>query len=291
MEKELAEIRKEIIEARNLVIKNDNLLKNLVADIKAFGKKQESFERKQWISAGVAYLVFAVFAAGGAMLAAKGYVAKAEAEAASLTVKAAEATEAERQARDDLNASREASKLALAAYQKLDAGTPEEREAAVTALLAVDRAKISRLEARALDDRGRAVIQLLANERLEAGKNAYRRSDWKTAASELEKGLTIWPEHPAADEHAFYLGSAALELKSYQMAVDNLTRFIERFNGRTNKDYAHALLARAYESLGNKEKAEATLRDGISSYPASQFIPLMRRHLSNLRKEAAAKQQ
>ena len=33
MEKELAEIRKEIIEARNLVIKNDNLLKNLVADI------------------------------------------------------------------------------------------------------------------------------------------------------------------------------------------------------------------------------------------------------------------
>jgi len=290
MEKELAEIRKEIIEARNLVIKNDNLLKNLVADIKAFGKKQEGFERKQWISAGAAYLVFAVFAAGGAVLASKGYVARAEAEAAALSVKATEATEAAKQARDDLNASREASKLALAAYQKLDAGTPEEREAAVTALLAVDRAKISRLEARALDDRGRAVIQQLANERLDAGKTAYRRSDWKTAASELEKALTIWPEHPAADEHAFYLGSAALELKSYQMAADNLSRFLARYTGRTNKDYAHVLLARAQEALGEKEKAQATLRDGISSYPASQFIPHMRRHLSNLRKAETAQQ-
>ncbi|HEY0839779.1 MAG TPA: tetratricopeptide repeat protein [Vulgatibacter sp.] len=286
MEKELAEIRKEIIEARNLVIKNDNLLKNLVADIKAFGKKQETFERKQWISAGVAYLVFAIFAAGGAMLASKGYVARAEAEAASLAAKAEEATEAAKQAREDLHASREASKTALAAYQKLDAGTPEEREAAVTALLAVDRSRISRLEARALDDRGRSVVQQLANERLEAGKNAYRRSDWKTAATELEKAITIWPEHPAADEHSFYLGSAALELKNHQLAADSLARFLEKASGRTNKDYAHVLLARAYEALGSKDKAEATLRDGIGRYPASQFIPHMRRHLSSLRKAA-----
>ncbi|HWV38699.1 MAG TPA: outer membrane protein assembly factor BamD [Vulgatibacter sp.] len=289
MEKELAEIRKEVIEARNLVIKNDNLLKNLVADIKAFGKKQESFERKQRISAGAAYLAFTVLAAGGAVLASKGYVATAQAEAAALSVKAAEATESARQAREDLNAAREASKQALAAYQKLDAGTPEEREAAVAALLAVDRTKISRLEARALDDRGRAVIQQLANERLEAGRNAYRRSDWKTAAAELEKALTIWPEHPAADENSFYLGSASLELKRYQAAAENLSRFLSRYTGRTNKDYAHVLLARAQEALGDKEKAQATLRDGIATYPASQFVPHMRRHLSNLRKEAAAR--
>ncbi|AKU90396.1 tetratricopeptide repeat protein [Vulgatibacter incomptus] len=288
MEKELAEIRKEIIEARNLVIKNDNLLKNLGADIKAFGKKQDGFERKQLLSAAAAYLAIAVLASGGAFFAAKGYVAKAENEAASLTTKAAEATEAARQAREELVASREASKAALTAYQKLEGGSPAEREAAVVALQAVDRSRISRLEANALDDRGRNVIQQLANEKLESGKNAYRRNDFKTAVADLTKAAQIWPDHPAMDEHAFFLGSAALETRNFAVAAENLQRYLDQFKGRTNKDYAHLLLGQAYEALGNKDKAEATLRAGMDGYPSSQFYNNMRRRLSALRKPAGA---
>ncbi len=284
MEKEIAEIRKEIIEARNLVIKNDNLLKTLSADIKAFGKKQDGFERKQRLSAAAAYLVFAILAAGGAFLASKGYVAQAQAQAESLTAKAAEATEAANQAREDLKLSREASTAALAAYSKLDATTPAEREAAVAALQSVDRSRLSRLEARALEDRGRGVVQQLADEFLESGKSAYRRSDWKAVVADLSKANSIWPEHPAADEHAFYLGSAALELRDYPLASENLRRYIDQFKGRTNKDYAHLLLGMAYESMGEKDKAEATLRAGVANYASSKFLPQMRRRISALRK-------
>lgn len=284
MEKELAEIRKEVIEARNLVIKNDNLMKNLGADIKAFGKRQEGFERKQRLSSAAAYLLFVALVVGAAIVGSRGYVAKARADAEALAQKAEEATEAARLAREELTASQEASKAALAAYLKLEGGTPAEREAAVAALQAVDRGRISRLEAKALDDRGQSVVYQLASELLDTGKTAYRRSDWKTSVEAISKAFSVLPTHPDADEYAFFLGSAALELKDYSVASENLQRYVDKFSGRLNKDYAYLLLGRAYEAAGQNEKAISALGDGIAKHSASQFAPQMRRQLSRLRK-------
>lgn len=288
MEKELAEIRKEIIEARNLVIKNDNLLKNLGSDLKVMAKKQESFERKQWISSAVAYAVFAALAATAGILGAQGYVAQARSEIASLTTQAEEATESARIAREELNAAREASRAALAAYQKLDASGAAEREKAAAALVAVDRTKISKLEARALDDRGREIIQQLANEKMEAGKQAFRRSDWAGTVANLTKALELWPDHPQADEHAFYLGNAASQSRQWELAAENLQRFVDKAAGRTNKDFAYLLLGQAYDQLGRKDRAEEVLREGINGYPASQFNKSMRGLLSRIRKTQTA---
>jgi len=41
-------LRKEVIEARNLVIKTDNLLKNLHAELKQMGRKHEEQEKRHW---------------------------------------------------------------------------------------------------------------------------------------------------------------------------------------------------------------------------------------------------
>lgn len=290
LEKSLAEIRKEIIETRNFVIRNDNLLKSFGTDLKMVGKKQEAFERKQWLSSALAYLLFAVLASGGAALAAKGFVAKARSDIDALTTKAEEATLAARNAQEELEKAREASRLALAAYQKLEGGSAADREAAVAALQAVDRSKISRLEARALDDRGRAVIQDLANEKYESGKVAFRRQDWRGTVADLGKAMALWPEHPSAPDNAFFLGAAAMETRDFAVAEESLSRFINEAKGRGNKDYAHLLLANAQEALGKRAEAEATIRKGIDRYPASQFLPQMRRRLSALRKTEASAQ-
>ena len=60
--KELSEIRKEVIEARNLVIKTDSLLKNLHAEVKAIGKRHEDLQKRQWhlLGRGVRHLRGAV---------------------------------------------------------------------------------------------------------------------------------------------------------------------------------------------------------------------------------------
>ena len=61
----LEELKREVIEGRNLVIKTDNLLKTLHAELKQVGKHQEEFERRQWRSSAVAYGIFAALAGVG----------------------------------------------------------------------------------------------------------------------------------------------------------------------------------------------------------------------------------
>src|SRR5215510_14118851 len=80
VDKELSEIRKEVIESRNLVIKTDNLLKSLHAEVKAVGRRQEDFERRQWISSATAYLLFAVIIVAASLLvgAARSWSTKSE---------------------------------------------------------------------------------------------------------------------------------------------------------------------------------------------------------------------
>lgn len=286
LEKSLAEIRKEIIEARNLVIRNDNLLKSLGSDLKAISKRQDVFESRRWVSAAVAYVLFAVFAAGGAFLASRGYVALARAEIASLQAQAEEATAQAQQIREELEATREASAAALAAYQRLEAKSDAEREEAAFALQEIDRNRLSPLEARALDDRGREVLQSLSNQFMDSGRAAFRRKDWRRAADDLQKAMTLWPEHPSAADNSFFLGAAAMENRDYSLVVESLRRFISEGTGRHNKDYAHLLLANAHEALGDRDEAQQVLLRGISNYPSSQFLPQMRRRLASIRRAA-----
>lgn len=287
LDKALAELRKEIIETRNLVIRNDNLLKTFGADLKTIGRKQENFERKQWISSAVAYLLFVVLASGAAYLASQGYLAQAESEIAALTRKAEEATQAAKEAAEELAKAREASQAALAAYQKLLDASPGEREKVVAEVQAVDKSRLSRLEARAIEDRARSMIQQLANEKFESGRAAYRRKDWRGAVEDLSKGMSLWPDHPQAPEHAFFLGTAAMETRQHELVEQYLTRYIEENRSGGNKDYAYLLLGNAQSALGKHTQAEATMRRGLERYPNSQFAGQMRRRLAHFRREAA----
>src|SRR3982074_574400 len=63
----LSTLRKELIEARNRVIKTDNLLKNLHAELKQMGRKHEEQEKRHWMTSVTAYVGFAVIAGVGAI--------------------------------------------------------------------------------------------------------------------------------------------------------------------------------------------------------------------------------
>jgi len=74
-------LRKELIEARNLVIKTDNLLKNLHAELKQMGRKHEEQEKRHWMTSVTAYIGFAVIAGVGAIAYANAEVRTARSDA------------------------------------------------------------------------------------------------------------------------------------------------------------------------------------------------------------------
>src|SRR4051812_11829906 len=118
-DKALHELKKEIVEARNLVIKNDNLLKNLHADLKKVLDKQESFERRSIWTSAAAYFVFATLASTGAYLFATAKVKATtdELSAARSSREKAEGSEALLRSNED--AADQASKKALRVFERL----------------------------------------------------------------------------------------------------------------------------------------------------------------------------
>ena len=67
-ERDLSDLRREVIESRNLVIKTDNLLKNLHAELKHMGRKQEQFEKRHMATSVAAYILFAAIATLASLL-------------------------------------------------------------------------------------------------------------------------------------------------------------------------------------------------------------------------------
>ena len=86
---DISALRREVIEARNLVIKTDNLLKNLHAELKQMGRKHEEQEKRHWMTSVAAYIGFVVLAAAGAIAYANAEVHTARSDAQANEARAA----------------------------------------------------------------------------------------------------------------------------------------------------------------------------------------------------------
>src|SRR4051812_41317733 len=157
---DISALRREVIEARNLVIKTDNLLKNLHAELKQMGRKHEEQEKRHWMTSVTAYIAMAVLAGAGAIAYARAEVRTAREEAQANEARAAALQkDAEKIKAADL-VRRDASAKALHVYDLL--GSEKEGPAlnqAMTQALHLDRAQVSPLESKAIDDRAAGMKQ------------------------------------------------------------------------------------------------------------------------------------
>ena len=65
IEDDIHEVKKEVTKTHNLIIKTDNLVKNLSSEIRQIQKKQEKYERKYIFNSVVAYVIFVIIIFGG----------------------------------------------------------------------------------------------------------------------------------------------------------------------------------------------------------------------------------
>jgi TolA-binding protein len=283
-DKELAEIRREVIEARNLVIKTDNLLKNLHAEVKSIGKRHEDFQRRQWISSGVAYALFAVLSVGGAFLLVSSSSSNATEERARLQKKVDELSGELEKLRADAAAVQSAQRVASDVYKMMTTLPGDDRLKGIDALVKLDTSRLTALERQALNDRAVLLRKEIGDAAFERGKTAYRRNDMATIISELSRFVVMNPPEPELVEASFYLGVAYNQTRQHEQAVPLLARFVEGDRKARQRDYAMLLLAQSYQETNQLDKAEATARDALATYPASDFLPQFRGRLSSIRR-------
>jgi TolA-binding protein len=281
-ESEMSLLRKEVVEARNLVIKNDNLLKNLHAELKLMGRRHDEQERRHWMTSVTAYIAFAIIASVGAIAYAKAEVrtAREEAQANEQRAKALQVDAEKIKSADQ--GRRDSSEKAMRVYELL--GTEKEGpglSAAMQQSVHLDRGQLSALEARAIDDRSAGMKVRIAEAALNAGQSAFRRQDWKAASDELGHYVELEPK--VLDPLIwFHLGNARMQTHEYQGAIAPLDNFLKNTGGTKTAQYAGFLLGQAYEETGNATKAREAYDRAVNLYPGSEFAPMIRGRLRKL---------
>jgi TolA-binding protein len=286
IDRELTEIRREVIEARNLVIKTDNLLKNLHAEVKTVGKRHEDFQRRQWISSGVAYVLFTILAVGGAVMVSRATTSTADAERERLEKSVADLTSQLEKQRAELATNQNAERAAADVYKLMTTLPGDERLKGIDALVKLDTSRLSVLERQALNDRASLLRKEIGDSALERGKAAFRRNDMRGAADDLSRFMAMNPGEADALDASFFLGAAYNSTNQHEKAVPMLARFVDGDKRSKTRDYAMVLLSQSYQETNQLDKALATIRDALATYPASQYLGAMKARLNSAKRQA-----
>jgi hypothetical protein len=293
IEKELAELRAEIYEARNLVIKSDNLLRTLHAEVKAVGKTQERFEGRHFVSSVAAYAIFALLAAGAAFWIVQATLGPARDSAdeaiaaAAERVAAAEASAAT--AREALSARQVAEREATAVYEGLASEDPAARRAALDALDRLDVSQIPEVLRRLLVERAADLRHAMVRDAWDRGRRAYLAERMEEAAEALDvvvgQRAHLGPDfEPAIQaQAAYYLGAARNRLGAHGEAVRVLRLYVEDANApRNTLAYAHLLLGDSLEQSAQADAARAAFQSGLEAEPGGRHAQVLRRRLDRL---------
>ncbi len=279
-DKALDEIRREVIEGRNLVIKTDNQLKTLHAELKLVGKRQEDFQRRQWISSAVAYAAFVGLCVAGTIAISNARTASVglDRERLEKQVKELTAQIEQLKAVDLALASNE--RTASEIYKVMTQAQGDERLKGVDALAKIDQSKLSAFARVVLIDRATLLRKEVGTAFLDRGKSAFRRQDYPGTVAELTRFMATSPAEEDALEASYFLGNALLQTRKPDEAIVHLQRFIAADKRAKNRDYAMLMLVQAFDATGQREKGGEIAREAIATYPSGEFSASFRARLS-----------
>ncbi|ATB38817.1 hypothetical protein CYFUS_004252 [Cystobacter fuscus] len=283
--KELSEIRKEVIESRNLVIKTDNLLKNLHAEVKAIGKRHEDLQKRQWISSGVAYVLFAALCVGGATMVMSSRSSNATAERERLEKTVTELTAQLDKQRAEQTAVQASQRAANEVFRLMTNLPGDERLKGVDELVKLDTSRLTALERAALNNQAALLRREIGDAAFERGKAAFRRNEMKATIDEISRFVAMNPPQEQLLDASFFLGVAYNNERKHEQAVPLLARFVAGDKRSKTRDYAMLLLAQSYQETNDLDKAMATVQEALATYPASEFAPQMRSRQSSIRRQ------
>ncbi len=287
VEKALEEIRREAIESRNLVIKTDNQLKTLHAELKLISKHNEDFQRRWWVGSAAAYVVFALLCAFGAYAISGARAAGDRAERERLEKVVAESSATIEKLKTEAATQASQERSAAEVYRMMTTLTGDDRLKGIDALAKIDQQKLSPFARQVLQDRANLLKHEVGAAALERGKNDFRKQDFQATVTELTRFMAMNPNDEDALEASWYLGNALVQIRKNDEAVPHLTRFVQGDKRAKNRDFAMWLLVQALDATGQKDKAIEIAREALATYPASDFATGFRSRLA-IRTAAAA---
>jgi TolA-binding protein len=267
----LEDLKREVIESRNMTIKTDNALKTLQAELKLVSALQAGFQKRTWFASAAAYLLFVALCVAGVFAIGAARSASSTSERERLERQVTEAQAAIDRLKSEATGQLASEQAALGVYKQMTTLPGEERLKGLDALARLEQTRLSPLARLALHDRALLLRHEVGQGFLEKGKAAFRRQDFAEAASQLGRFLALDPPDDDALEAAFFLGNSLFQIKKYEEATRPLARFVEGDRHAKLRDFAMVMLMQSYEMVGKKEESLAVAREASSLYPGSDF--------------------
>jgi TolA-binding protein len=279
VDEELAEIKREIIESRGLVIKTNNLTNALSADIKSIAKRQQTYERRLSWNSAVAYVVFVIvvftalkFAWDARVDAIKGETEHLSADNERLRKEAREA-----QKRDEDRARAEA-KAALF----YDLVRQNKRVDMVEQFESLKKEALSKPELATFTDAVEKAKNELAAQSYAQGQDKSRVQRWQEAATLFEESLKYKEDGAIAPSVRLALSDAYRHLGRQKEAIPLLIQLGDASPDREVQDDALYLLAWCQMDSQAWNDAKNTWRQLIRRFPDSHFTPEAKLQLASL---------
>lgn len=265
------EIRREVVEARNMTIKTDNALKTLHAELKVVTAQQDAFQKRTWFSTAAVYVLFVGLCVAGVISISNAKASAATAERERLEKQVAELNATIDKFKTDGAQATAAEQTALQVYRQMTTLPGEERLKGIDALSKLDQSKLSPFAKLVLQDRAVGLRKEVGGAVAEKGKAAFRRQDWAEAISQLNRFLTMDPAQDDALEAEFFLGNSYFQSRKFDEAIKHLTKFADGDKRAKTRDFAMLMLMQSYDMTGSRDQAVATAKDAFQTYPASDF--------------------
>jgi len=281
------EIRKEVIEARGLVIQTHNLIENLNSELAKVAKRQVTYGRRYFLNSIIGYLLllavisislYYVFdlrvqGAREETVRVRGELEETRAKLAALVKRQADRERAGQAALEVHEAMLARKKLAWAAaqYGKLPAD---------------DLDPVAR---RLLQDESKAVFLDEGRRSFEEGKNQSRRGRYAESIPHLDRAVALAPQAPFAAEALWRRGYGLYRSDRIRKAIPDFEKVLELDKESEYADDAAYHLAYSLEMLGEKEKAIAGYERLLAEYPRSDRASISRRKVDQLTRQAQKK--
>lgn len=272
-ERELAELKREVVEARNQSIKTDNRVQNLSLDVRGFEKRFDLLEKRTRLASVGAMLVVAVAIAGAAYAI---HAVRVSSLSDELKAAKGEGTKAQETAQKKVDQIRK--KLAAAEQSR------SRRETAEALLRKVRKHVAERRERDAVDLLAQLQMEhltplcreLAADDlgdlKRRAGEQAYKAARGHLAAGRLEAAVVELRRSLKLDNEGRYEGPARYlvavnlwHLRRFDEAIPHLKVLLNKESDRALLDEVRYYLATALAHLGRHEEAKPMFAETVSS--------------------------
>ena len=263
---EVREIKKEIIESRTLIIKTNNLINALGADIKSIAKRQENYERRFNWNSWVVYIIIAALCFFGLSLASDARIGAIRTEMSTLETQVeelqSELADEVRRASERASAAANAAKL----YELIQA---EKRTQVIKDYQSLPKEALSATEAayfRDVERQFRLDLSIQANQK---GLELARTNRQSDAIEQFQKAIELRADGPHIPQVQYNLARALRRIGRPAEALVFAQRVAKQTTDRALQPDGWWMTALCARDLRDLDTAREALKTLIKKYPRS----------------------